>query len=193
MATNLEESVVQAAPVETCAVVVVYEDTLTRDRAMSVCDELVQQFWAEVEFEFSWWRETYLADSNIASEAACVATNADLIIFSTHAEGELSATTAAWIETWLDKRGTREGALIGLIGTPEDPSAGTALKHDYLRRVAQRGGLDYLSSILPITQRELGDSIESIHHRAEQTTSVLDQILNQSSAYQSHPWRTLED
>ncbi|MBI3851181.1 MAG: hypothetical protein HY298_13040 [Verrucomicrobia bacterium] len=193
METKLEENAIQSGPGENWAVVVVYEDTVTRDRALAVCDELVQQFWAEVEFDFNWWRETYLADSTMAREAAWSAMNADLIIFSTHAEGELSATTTAWIESWLDHRDTRDGALIGLIGTPDDRLTDATLKHRRLREFAERGGLDYLSSILPITRDELEDAIESIHHRAEQTTSVLDQILHQSPAHHSQPWRTLSD
>lgn len=182
-----------ASPVETWAVVVVYEDTLTRDRALAVCDMLVQHFWTKVEFEFNWWREAFLTDSIIAREASWYAANADLIIFSIHAEGELSAGTTAWIETWLDKRGKRDGALIGLLGTPADPKTEVDLKHRYLRQIAQHGGLDYLSSILPITQREVENSIELIHQRAGQMTSVLDQILNQPLTHASPRWQSLED
>ncbi len=181
VSANLEKSVDSTSPAETLAVVVVYEDTLTRDRALAVCDELVQQFWTKVEFEFNWWRETFLTDSIIAGEASWYATNADLIIFSIHAEGELSSGTTAWIETWLDKREKRDGALIVLLGTPADPKTAGDLKPRYLRRIAQRGGLDYLSSILPITQR------------ARQTTSVPDQTPNPPPTHPSPRWRPLED
>jgi hypothetical protein len=193
MATTLEERAVQPAPRETWAMAVVYEDTLTRDRAMAVCDQLVHRFWGEVDFEFSWWREAFLTDSTIAAEAAGAAVNADLILFSTHAEGGLSAGTRAWIETWLDKRGKREGALIDLIGTSDDSGTGAAPTHPYLRQIAERGGLDYVSFDFPITPQVMEDSIESIHHRAGQITSVLDQILSRTPADQSPPGRALED
>lgn len=175
------------------AVAVVYEDTLTRDRALSVCDELVRQFWAEVDFEITWWREGYLADSNIAMAAASSAINADLIVFSAHAEGELSAGLKTWIETWLDKRGDREGVLIGLIGTPQDAITGIDLKHRYLTQIAERGKLDYLSSILPMTPQSAQDSIGSIHRRAEKITSILAEILIYPPAQQPTSRRTFED
>ena len=193
MKTTSEECAVRPAARETWAVAVVYEDTVTRDRAMSVCDGLVQQFWTEVEFEISWWRENYLADSAIARQAGAAAANADLIVFSTHAGGELTAGTTAWIETWLDTRKTREGALIGLIGTADDSIANTDLKHRYLNQIAERGGLDYLSSVLPNPVRELEDYFESIHRRADQMTSVLDQILKESPSHQSVQRWMLED
>ena len=46
--------------------VVLYEDHATRDRAMEICDRLVHKFWADVEFEFNWWRFDFLSDSTLA-------------------------------------------------------------------------------------------------------------------------------
>jgi len=175
------------------AVAVVYEDTLTRDRALSVCDELVQQFWAEVDFEITWWRESYLADPDIAMAAAESAANADLIVFSTHAQGELSAAIITWVETWLDKRQEREGALVGLIGTPDDTVTDADLKHRYLTKIAERGKLDYLSSVLPMAPQVADESIDSIHRRADQITTVLEQILHYPAVHQPSSRRTFED
>jgi hypothetical protein len=190
---KFEQRSAQAEPRESVAVAVVYEDTLTRDRAMVVCDELVQRFWAEVDFEITWWRESYLADSDIAMAATDSATNADLIVFSTHAEGDLSAGLTAWIETWLDKRQEREGALIGLIGTPDDAITHADLKHRYLTKIAERAKLDYLSSVLPIAAQAVDESIDSIHKRADQITAVLDQILHYPTTHHRSSQRTLED
>jgi hypothetical protein len=190
---KFEESLIQAEPRESVTVAVVYEDTLTRDRAMVVCDELVQRFWAEVDFEITWWRESYLADSDIALAATDSAVNADLIVFSTHANGELSAGLTTWIETWLDKRQEGEGALIGLIGTPNDANTDADLKHRYLTKIAERGKLDYLSSLLPIAPPMVDESIDSIHRRADQVTAVLEQILHYPTTHQPTSRRTFED
>ncbi len=184
MPPKLEQNLIHTEPKETLVITVVYEDTLTRDRAMLVCDELVQQFWAQVDFDVSWWRESYLADSNIAMAAADSALKADMIMLSMHAAGELSPRLTNWIETWLEKRGEREAALVGLIGTPNDASAGLELKDRCLSEIAERGKLDYLSSVLPATSQPGDDSIDSIHRRADQITSVLDQILHYSPTHQ---------
>lgn len=193
MPAKLEENLIRAEPRESFAVAVVYEDTLTRDRAMSVCDELVHQFWTEVDFEISWWRESYLADSDIAMAAADSAANADLIVFSTHAGGELSAGLTTWIESWLDKRQEREGALIGLIGTSDDAITDVDLKHRYLTKIAERGKLDYLSSVLPIAPQTVDESVDSIHRRADQITAVLEQILHYPATQRPSSRRTFED
>ena len=192
MAAKRQNSAATPKPKETWTVVVVYEDTTTRERAMAVCDQLVKRFWSKVEFEFSWWRQTYLADSNIAKAAAWSAANADLIVFSTHSDSELSAGLKAWVETWLEKRREREGALIGLIGTARDPKTDTASKHRYLRQIAERARMDYLSTELSAAPEAIADSIESIHQRADQITSVLDEILSHTPLHPSPPRRSTD-
>jgi hypothetical protein len=81
-----------------------------------------------------------------------------------------------WIETWAGQRGDREGALIGLM----DPGAGmtgfSGNNFVYLRSVAHRGGMDYLTEVPP--KLSLSDSIESYTERADHVTSVLDEILH---------------
>ena len=68
--------------------VVLYEDHATRDRAMDVCDRLVHRFWADVEFDFSWWRFDFLRDSTLAGDAVRVAARSELILLAAHAGRE---------------------------------------------------------------------------------------------------------
>ena len=51
---------------DSCTVVIVYDDAATRARAMAACDCLIQQCWAEVEFDFQWWRADFLTDAMMA-------------------------------------------------------------------------------------------------------------------------------
>ena len=55
---------------EVFSALVAYEDATTRDRAMGVCDRIVQKFWKDVGFDFSWWRFDFLRDSEIIQAAA---------------------------------------------------------------------------------------------------------------------------
>ena len=94
--------------------------------------------------------------------------------------------------TWLEKRREREGALIGLIGTAKDPKTDTASKHRYLRQIAERGRMDYLSTDLSAAPEAVADSIESIHQRADQITSVLDEILSHIPTHPAPPRRGID-
>ena len=167
-----------SAAEETWSVIVLYEDNATRDRALAVCDHLVKQFWAEVEFDFHWWRTSFLADTPLAQTAAQDARGADVIIFSSLPEGEFSREVLQWFEQWADERGEREGMLLGLT----QPSALTPCpdtpKQLCLREIANRANLDYLTQIPSQLVGALPNSWQNAEARAGQFTSVLDEILN---------------
>jgi hypothetical protein len=92
-------------------------------------------------------------------------------------DGELASEARAWTENLLRKRGTLEGALVSLFEPATGASAQGCSKDTYLRKVAHRGGMDYLSHAAPASTKGIPDSIESYNQRAGQVTSVLDEIL----------------
>src|SRR5438034_10459789 len=80
--------------------VVLYEDLATRDRAMQICDRVVQKFWADVEFDFSWWRVDFLLDSALAGEGVRLAVRSLLIVLVAHAGGWSPRLGMNSIERW---------------------------------------------------------------------------------------------
>src|SRR6185369_6709725 len=126
---------------ETFAIVVVYEDTATRDRAIRICDHFETELGSEVGFNFSWWKFDYLGYPFLAAEATAAAAQSDMVIVSAHAGGELPSTVEAWIENWTAKRSGKPGALVALVGLVEDPMIGLTPRHNYLKNVAQRVGM----------------------------------------------------
>src|SRR5258707_521104 len=81
-----------------------------------------------------------------------------------------------WIQKWSSKRGERGGGLVGLL----DQGAMNGLaddKHLYLRNVAHRVGMDYVTKMPENISRGIPDSIDSCSQRAQRVTSVLDEIL----------------
>jgi hypothetical protein len=164
-----------------CAVVVAYEDTATRDRAMLLCDHLVNQLWEDLDFELSWWKFDYLSDPQIAAEAAQAVGRADMVIFSAHAGRELPQAVETWVETWPADRDNPESALVALIGMESDLMKGVCPIHVYLREVARRARMDYL--IDPREDLSVGgdSSVEAIAQRAGTVTSVMDRILRQAN------------
>lgn len=166
-----------SAAEETWSVVVLYEDKATRDRALAVCDHLVKQFWAEVEFDFHWWRTSFLTDPPLAQTAAQDALEADVIIFSSVPEGEFPPEILQWFEQWADQRGDREGMLLGLTHASALTPSPDTHKQLRLRDLANRARLDYLTQIPPQFGSALPNSWQNAEARAGQVTSVLDEIL----------------
>ena len=179
MNETTEPTAVTKPPEESWSVVVVYDDAETRQRAMKVCDHLVQQFWAEVEFKFHWWRTDFLEDDSMAAAAAADARNADFIVVSSSTERELSPFVKNWFEGWIAQRQGREGAFVDLTETGAVSADHVQHHKAFLRNVARRAAMDYLTKVPSVIKGKLPDSLESVDLRAGQVTSVLDNILHQ--------------
>jgi hypothetical protein len=161
----------------TWSVVVVYEDAAAREQAVTFCDQLVGRFWEKCEFDVSWWSFALLEQPPATEESAERAKQADLIVFSASPEGDVPLPVKAWVESWLDRRGDLEGLLVGLM--QPDASDREGQKHQYLRKAAHRGAMDYVTQIPPGISLSISDSFESYTERADQVTSLLDDILRQ--------------
>ena len=126
-----------------CAIVVLYEDNSSRDSAIHLCKTLEKIFHEDLDFEITWCRFKYFNDPAVASEAAQIAAQADLIIVSIQRVQDLPLEVKAWFERWLPNRESSDGALV-LLQTSEEPSS-TISQTSYLYLLAQRANLDYLS------------------------------------------------
>ena len=168
----------QPKKADSFSAVVLYEDHATRDHAMEVCDRLVHKFWADVEFEFSWWRFDFLHDSALASDAVRLAARSELILLAAHAGRELPSPVKGWIESWLPIRKPGFGVLVAMIGTEADRLKGLSPIHVYLREAAQRAYMDYLPQVIDGPPSKFDVSIETISKRAEKVTTLLDNILH---------------
>lgn len=122
-----------------------------------------------------------MRNTTAASQAAERAAGADLIVFAMTGSGDLPQEIKLWIEEWLGKRTAHEGALVGLVETESGPCPIACLKEIYLRHVAHRAGMDYLSHEPPTAQKAIPDSLDSFNQRAGQMTTVLDEILHTHS------------
>jgi hypothetical protein len=127
-----------------CAIVVLYEDNSSRDAAIRLCNTLEKIFHTELDFEITWCRFKYFSDPCVASEAAEIAAQANLIIVSIQRAQDLPLEVKAWFERWLPDRESTEGALV-LLQTSEEPPSPQNFQSSYLYLLAQRANLDYLS------------------------------------------------
>lgn len=125
-----------------CAVVAVYEDHGNRQLLLQLSDSLSRKFKGALDFQFDWCRFKYLADPEIAMEAADKASRADLILLAPKSP-ELPVFVQGWFEDWLLHREADNGALVLVEPSPKRSERLTPLQ-SYLRMAAKRGSLDYV-------------------------------------------------
>jgi hypothetical protein len=162
---------------ELWSVLVVYEDTATRARAMAMCDRLVKNFWTEVEFNFHWWRTDFLADPIMSRTALSDAGDADIVVFSSAPETRLSPLLLAWLRDWAAGRPAREGMLLDLTDATSLTSLVVQHKQSLLRDIATQAKLDYFSRIPSPLNGQSPNSWQDMKDRAHQVSTVLDDIL----------------
>jgi hypothetical protein len=158
-------------------VVVVYETPAIREHAMQFCERLAGECECTPVSEMSWWSFHLLALPPEATDAAQKAADADVVVFAMKAGGDLPHEVKLWIENWLNRRGEREGALVGLLAREASYDI-APFREIYLRHIARRASMDYLSHAVPTASKAIPDSLDSFSQRAGQVTSVLDGILH---------------
>ncbi len=159
-------------------VVAIYEEARCREQAMKFCDALVQRFWTTAELSIHGVSVTELNDHAHFRNSSAKAVGARFIIFALRPGGEMPATVCDWIESWLALRGDREGAIVALNDPGTDFGTFVSPKFVYLRNVANRTAMDYLTELPASAIYSIPDSLDSYSARADQVTSVLDQILH---------------
>lgn len=160
------------------SIVVIYEDSALRERAVQFCERLAVE---TPEMEMDWWSFQLLNHPSMAQTAVERAAVAEVVVFAMGSRGDLPEEIKLWFEKWLNKRGEREGALVGLLHREEGMQGMASFREMYLRHMALRGGMDYLSQAAPTILHAIPDSIDSYNERAGRMTSVMDGIL------QKHP------
>jgi hypothetical protein len=165
------------------SVAVIYDEPKARETAMTFCDCLVQKFWAESEFDVSWWSVSGLEQTSAAEEALKRSVGADVVVFAI--QEQMPTHFHQWANEWLNRRGTREGALVGLITAGDRPSGETVLIEGFLRHLAHCAGMDFLTEVPQAISLRIPESLESCAERAHQVTTVLDGILHQPGSPRS--------
>ena len=179
--TRTEQNGTRLEPKSAWSVVVVYEDATACEPAVRFCDQLVKRFWAGFEFDLSWWPFTQLEQVESAEAAADKAALADIIVVAANPEGDFPLPVKAWVETWLNQRGDREGILVGLLEPTGSDTNREGRKHHYLLNAAHHGAMDYLTDMPQDISRSIPDSLDSYTERADQVTHLLDNIMHQQA------------
>jgi hypothetical protein len=123
--------------------VVAYEDTQTRNRALHLYDHLAQQLLDDYDFQCSWWKFDHLANVTLRQQASDAAADANMIILCLHARQGLLQLHRAWIEEWLPRRDSRKAALVALVCGAEEEKSAAQTTLGYLRKAAQLSRMDF--------------------------------------------------
>jgi hypothetical protein len=131
-------------------IVGVYQDPLTQSWGMPMC-RLATQLAGEENIRDTWYDVHSLDDVQVLMEAVCAALVADVIVVSVHASEELPLGLYVWIDAWLPRRTSREGALTALIGADELQGTQSFRTREYLQAVARKARLDFIPLLQPVS------------------------------------------
>ena len=154
----------------------VHQDAVTREWATQVVSHAIQLV-GECSVRSTWWKMGGLSNPRVFRDAVQAATTADILIVSVRGTDALPLGLYEWIEAWLPLRLPLAGALVALIGVPEQPGADSYRIGHYLRDAARRGQLEFLSQHqgLPLALPDF--SMEEIAERALAKTQVLSGMI----------------
>ncbi len=132
----------------TCNIVVLGENALTRERALELCDRLVTRFDQELAFTLTRWNFTELEYLPSAQSALNALTHADIVVIATHG-WDLPPAAVRWLESGVEIRTKLEGVLACVIVEPVNaPDAGEMLLCR-LRQIAFGLKMDFLPVVPP--------------------------------------------
>ena len=124
-------------------IVGVYQDPLTQSWGVPMC-RLAMQLAGEDLVRNTWYDVHSLSDLGILLAAVRAALVADVIVISVYAAEELPLGLYVWIDAWLPRQTSREGALTALIGADEPKDLRSFCTRDYLQAVARKAQLDFI-------------------------------------------------
>ena len=168
----------QAEPGNRCRIVLVYEDTATRERLLRLGDRLIAEFGDDIDFDGAWWRLDYLADRALANLAARAAAIADIIAFSFNHAGAWCSSLRKWSAMWADKRTGQEGAMLVLMGNEREAREFSALPDNPFRELARRANMDYLVPIEGQAPAGGANVLDLFLKQASHMTFVLETAAN---------------
>ena len=130
--------------------VVAYEDTSTRNRAIHLYDHLAQQLIDDYDFQCTWWKMDLLVNRTLLEQAADATAEANMIIVAVRAGSELPRIAREWIDAWTPRKDTRKSALVALIGGLGQESHDSAIQTQ-LEKIAHQTHMDFFAHEFELT------------------------------------------
>ena len=161
-------------------IAVVYQDTQTHEWAMQKCRKATQLVGQEY-VHSTWWQLDFLSHPRMMLDAVKDAVSADILIVSVYEAEEVPPALSDWVEALLSRRPPIEGALVALLGVPEQRGSESPAIGEYLRAVAIKGQMEFLPQEFKVPAESPALFREQLAKRAETMTHVLGDILSRGS------------
>ena len=123
-------------------VLIAYDDFEAGKHAKKIYDFLVENLGEECEFANQMWKFDVLGIPKLGEMAATDANEADIVIISCHAGGELAEPFKSWLELWVRNK-PRAIAMVALLDSPFGWTAELQNTRAELAEVARRGGMEF--------------------------------------------------
>jgi hypothetical protein len=157
--------------------VVAYEDTLTRTRALRLYDHLAQQLLNDYDFQCSWWKFEHLTNPLLRNQSADAAADANMVILSLRAQQDISPLHQNWIEEWLPRRDSRKSALVALVAGGNEPGHDKSPMITYLQNAARLGRMDFFTHSFDLNPSQPDLSARQIIQQVQVTPNHLHETL----------------
>jgi hypothetical protein len=162
-------------------VVIAYEDFATGRHAQETFDFLARNLEPELILDSQMWKFDVLGNAKLREMATRDAAEADLIMISTHGEGDLPPEVKGWVDEWIGRLCSAM-ALVKLTdrhlgGHPQDD-----VIRAYLQTVAHRAGMDFFAQPDEWPDRHEDFSLQQISERAHATSTLMARFLTQNTA-----------
>jgi len=158
--------------------VIAYEDTTTRNRALSLYDHLAQQLLDDYDFQCSWWKLGHLGNHSLHEQASDAAAEAHMVVVSLRAALEVPESARQWTESWLAKRGDQKSALVTVIaGDHLDPRKVCPIQA-YMHKVARAANMDFFAHRFDAPDQQVPFVRSTLSDRATMVTPLMEEILD---------------
>jgi hypothetical protein len=120
-----------------------YQDAQTRKWAREVHERVASLAGTEA-IRATWWKMSNLSEPGVLAGAVSTAMQADVIVVSVNANEGLPLPFYVWVNAWLPHRLQVTGALVALLGMPQQTSPQCIIVREHLRAVAKQSRMDFL-------------------------------------------------
>jgi hypothetical protein len=163
--------------------VVAYEDTTTRDRAMRLYDHLAQQLLDDYDFQVCWWKLDHLENPKLCEQAADAAAGANMVILSLRDDRDLPGAFHRWIDVWVSRKDNRKSALVLLLGAKGHATDDARQLQTRLQQLARQAKMDFFAHAYELPEPDLASAADSLARRARTVTPLLEEILQQPTYF----------
>jgi hypothetical protein len=122
------------------------------------------------------WTVDALSQPPVLQSATAAAIEADILSLAVCATREFPLNLYRWLDSWLPDRPHRTGALVAILGVPQQHSDFPARIREYLRDVARLAHLDFLSRERRLPKEYSDSAVESATNDLQEISPLLNPV-----------------